>query len=61
MALQVFDCYMGCRERLHQVRIGELESNRHLMTDRAICPSRLTRDKKKALVCRKLPDPALLL
>lgn len=46
MALQIFDCYMGCRERLHQIRIGELESNRHILTDYAICPSRLARDKK---------------
>jgi hypothetical protein len=48
MALLVFDCYMGCRERLNQVRIRELESNRHILTDNAVCPSRLTRDKKQA-------------
>lgn len=46
MALLVFDCYMGCRERLHQVRIRELESNRYVLTDQAVCPSRLARNKK---------------
>ena len=48
MALCVFNCYMACRERLHQVRIRELESNRHLVTDRAVCPSRLVRKDKPA-------------
>jgi hypothetical protein len=47
MALLVFDGYMGCRERLHQVRIRELESNRHILTDRVVCPSRLPRDRKQ--------------
>lgn len=48
MALLVFDCYMGSRERLNQVRIRELESNRHILTDNAVCASRLSRKKKQA-------------
>jgi hypothetical protein len=46
VALQVFDLYMESRERLHQVRIRELEANRHILTDLAKCPSRLARQDK---------------
>jgi len=48
VALQVFDLYMASRERLHQVRIRELEANRHILTDLAKCPSRLERQEDKA-------------
>lgn len=46
VAMQVFDLYMACRERLHKVRIQELESNRHILTDRAKCASRILREEK---------------
>ena len=46
VALQLFDLYMASRERLHKVRIQELEANRHILTDHAKCPSRLVREEK---------------
>lgn len=44
-ALSIFDCYMDCRERLHQVRIHELESNRFIYTDLARCPSSIMKEE----------------
>ncbi len=38
--LAAFDIYMGCRERLHDVRIAEIKSGRDTITDSG-CPSRL--------------------
>ena len=38
-----FDIYMGYRERLYQVRINEIKSGNHLLTD-SKCPSRLLND-----------------
>jgi len=44
IALQGFDCYMASRERLYQVRIRELQSGRHLLTDNLKCPSAMVRE-----------------
>lgn len=44
-ALSIFDCYMECRERLHKVRIGELESNRYIYTDFSRCPSAMMKQE----------------
>jgi hypothetical protein len=44
LALQGFDKYMASRERLYQVRIRELKSGRHILTDHAKCPSALVRE-----------------
>ncbi len=38
--LNAFDIYMECRERLYEVRIQEIKSKRHILTD-SKCPSRL--------------------
>ncbi len=45
MALQLFDHYMQCRERLFTVRLREIEQNRFLVTDGG-CPSRFLRDDR---------------
>ncbi len=47
MALQLFDHYMACRERLFRVRLEEVERNRFLVTDGG-CPSRHLRDRRQA-------------
>lgn len=39
-----FDIYMSFRERLYQVRIDEIRSGSHILTD-SRCPSRLLGDK----------------
>jgi len=44
LALQGFDCYMASRERLYQVRIRELKSGRHILTDQMKCPSAMVRE-----------------
>ncbi len=44
MALQLFDHYMACRERLFRVRLEEIERNRFLVTDGG-CPSRFLRNR----------------
>jgi hypothetical protein len=47
--LAAFDIYMQFRERLHQVRIAEIKSGRHILTD-SRCPSKLlTEDNKRVL------------
>lgn len=38
VAYTVFDLYLASRERLYQVRINEIKSGNHMMTDSA-CPS----------------------
>lgn len=42
--LKGFDIYMQFRERLYQVRIDEIKSGSHLLTD-SKCPSRLLNDQ----------------
>ncbi|MEE4243422.1 MAG: RsbRD N-terminal domain-containing protein [Desulfopila sp.] len=41
--LAAFDIYMQCRERLYSVRIAEIQSGRHVLTD-SKCPSVLLRN-----------------
>jgi hypothetical protein len=43
--LAAFDIYMQYRERLYQVRINEIKSGSHILTD-SRCPSKLLSDKK---------------
>ncbi|TKB28465.1 hypothetical protein FCL47_02985 [Desulfopila sp. IMCC35006] len=43
--LAAFDIYMQFRERLYQVRINEIKSGSHILTD-SKCPSKLLTDKK---------------
>ncbi len=46
IALMAFDFYMDCRERLNQIRINEVLSGRHALTDGTKCVSAmLKRDK----------------
>ena len=46
VALMAFDFYMDCRERLNQIRINEVLSGRHALTDGTKCVSAmLKRDK----------------
>jgi len=45
LALAGFDLYMASRERLFQVRIRELKSGRHYLTDQAKCPSAVLREE----------------
>lgn len=48
LALKVFDLYMSCRERLHQIRVRELESGTHILTDGTKCsPAMLRRSPTK--------------
>lgn len=44
VALQGFDRYMANRELLYQVRIRELKSGRHILTDNVKCPSAMVRE-----------------
>ncbi|MGB3209106.1 MAG: RsbRD N-terminal domain-containing protein [Desulforhopalus sp.] len=44
--LAAFDIYMQYRERLYKVRINEIRSGSHILTD-SKCPSNLLADKKK--------------
>ncbi len=43
--LAAFDIYMQYRERLYQVRINEIKSGSHILTD-SRCPSNLLDEKK---------------
>ena len=45
-ALMAFDCYMESRELLHKVRLNEVLSGRHIITDKP-CPSTLLRRNPK--------------
>jgi hypothetical protein len=45
LALAGFDLYMASRELLYQVRIRELKSGRHHLTDTAKCPSAMLREE----------------
>lgn len=44
LALLGFDRYMASRELLYQVRIRELKSGRHILTDNVKCPSAMVRE-----------------
>jgi hypothetical protein len=44
--LAAFDIYMKYRERLYQVRINEIKSGSHILTD-SRCPSKLLADDNK--------------
>jgi hypothetical protein len=44
--LAAFDIYMQCRERLYQVRIREIKSSAHILTD-SQCPTALLRNIRK--------------
>lgn len=46
--LAAFDIYMQYRERLYQVRINEIKSGSHILTD-SRCPSNLPAEKKVLL------------
>ncbi len=39
VALMAFDYYMDCRERLHRIRVNEVLSGRHALTDGTKCIS----------------------
>ena len=45
IAYAVFDLYMASRERLYQIRIKEIKSGNHILTDGA-CPSGVMRRNK---------------
>ena len=47
LALNGFDIYTACRERLYNTRINELKSGRHILTDGGNCPSALMRKNKE--------------
>ena len=49
IALAAFDIYTTCREQLYQVRIQELKSGSHILTDTP-CSSSLLRERKKGPV-----------
>ncbi len=46
MVLAAFDLYMQSRERLYQVRINEIRSGRHVLTD-STCPSKLLKKDRQ--------------
>jgi hypothetical protein len=46
--LAAFDIYMRYRERLYQVRIDEIKSGHHILTD-SKCPSAMMADTKKVI------------
>ncbi len=47
--LNAFDIYMQFRERLYQVRIAEIKSGRHILTD-SRCPSKLLPENDKKVL-----------
>lgn len=47
VAYTVFDLYMASRERLYQIRINELKSGKHIITDGG-CPSTMMRKNKNS-------------
>jgi len=46
--LAAFDLYMECREKIYQVRIDEIKSGSHILTDSA-CPSKALSNRKREL------------
>jgi hypothetical protein len=46
VALMAFDFYMDCRERLHQIRVNEVLSGRHTLTDGTKCVSAMLKSRK---------------
>ena len=53
LALQAFDLYMASRERLFQVRIRELQSGNHHLTDNMKCPSAMLREDMESQKAEK--------
>ncbi|PID72914.1 MAG: hypothetical protein CR992_00905 [Desulfobacterales bacterium] len=51
--LAAFDSYMQCRERVYQVRINEIRSGTHILTD-SKCPSKFLSDDNEDKVLRKV-------
>ncbi|MCK5403677.1 MAG: RsbRD N-terminal domain-containing protein [Desulfobulbaceae bacterium] len=49
MALTIFDLYMSSRERLHSIRVRELESGRHILTDGLKCASAIIKQNQKQI------------
>ncbi len=45
--LAAFDIYMQCREQLYKVRIQEIKSGAHILTD-STCPSKLAKDAESS-------------
>jgi len=58
VALMAFDLYMDCRERLHQIRINEVLSGRHTLTDGTKCGSAMLK-KKQIKSADKIQDNRL--
>ena len=46
--LAAFDLYMECREKIYQVRIDEIKSGSHILTDSA-CPSQALSNRKQEI------------
>lgn len=44
--LGAFDLYMECREKIYQIRINEIRSGSHILTDNA-CPSKALKNIKE--------------
>ena len=42
-ALAIFDMFVASKEQLYRVRISEFQHGRNLLTDGAVCPSKLIR------------------
>ena len=47
LALMAFDIYMANRERLHQIRIRELQSGTHHLTDGSRCSAAIFRKQQR--------------
>ena len=45
--LAAFDTYVACRERLYQLRVNEIKTGKHVLTD-SKCPSALLKDISKS-------------
>ena len=58
VALMAFDIYMDCRERLHQIRVNEVLSGRHTLTDGTKCGSAMLK-KKQIKSADKIQDNRL--
>ena len=58
LALMAFDFYMDCRERLSQIRINEVLSGRHTLTDGTKCASAMLK-KNQIKSADKIQDNRL--
>jgi len=56
VALMAFDFYMDCRERLHQIRVNEVLSGRHTLTDGTKCVSAMFKARKSRQITVKSTD-----